>query len=286
MTTFQFSQVDVFGSGPLTGNPLAVVHNAEELTEDQMRAFARWTGLSETTFLLPPTEEGKAGGADYRVRIFTPSQEYPFAGHPTLGSAHAWLASQDLTDSPSTLVQECGVGLVPVSIDAEVYSFKAPGFSRFEPIEDQLVDQVTAGLGITRDQIVDSHWISNGPAWMGFLLDSVGTVLSIEPDLGVLDGLEVGLIGISGSAEKQDLQVEVRALGKDFGEDPVTGSLNAGLAVWLGERGVLPRNYTAHQGRKTGADGELRIFHDGQDYWVGGRCHSTIEGRVDLGVTF
>ena len=275
MNSFRFTQVDVFGARPLAGNPLAVVHDAAALSEKDMQDFARWTGLSETTFLLPPT----VAGADYRVRIFTPSGEYPFAGHPTLGSAHAWLHSQGNPGAAHTVVQECGVGLVPVSIDDNVYSFKAPQFSRFEPIAEHTIDYVATALGISRDRILDSHWISNGPEWMGFQLDSVETVLGITPDLSALSGLEVGIIGIDNAPTPR---VEVRALGKDFGEDPVTGSLNAGLAVWLGNKGVLPRNYVAEQGRKIGAEGHVHISHDGQDYWVGGQCHTLISGTVNL----
>ena len=186
-----FSQVDVFGSVSLDGNPLAVVHNADGLDATELQSFARWTGLSETTFLLPPTSDA----ADYRVRIFTPSQELPFAGHPTLGSAYAWLSAGGRPRAYELVVQECAAGLVRVRRDGERLAFAAPPLTRFEPLEEALVGRIAGGLGLDRKDVIDAAWLVNGPQWIGIRLESAERVLSVQPDAGVLAGLDLGLVG-------------------------------------------------------------------------------------------
>ena len=190
MTSFSFSQVDVFAPGPLTGNPVAVVHDATGIEDDQMAAFARWTNLSETTFLLPPTDPA----ADYRLRIFTPGDELPFAGHPTLGSAHAWLEAGGVPATEGSIVQECGIGLVQVR-RGEDLAFRAPGFLRAGDVDEQTLSQAIGALGIDRERVLRSNWIDNGPGWLGLQLVSADDVLGLRPDFVAMSGLEIGVIG-------------------------------------------------------------------------------------------
>src|SRR5690606_34006415 len=222
----------------LGGNPVAVVHGADDLSDEQMAAFARWTNLSETTFLLAPTDPR----ADYRLRIFTTEGELPFAGHPTLGSAHAWLEAGG-EPGGEDLVQECGVGLVTVR-RGDVLSFAAPDLLRSGPVDQESQDRVIAALGLTADDVLALEWIDNGPGWIGVLMRDSAAVLAVRPDVAALAGLAVGLVGPHpGAAE---CAIEVRGL---FGamEDPVTGSLNAGIAQWLIGTGLLPETYVASQ---------------------------------------
>jgi PhzF family phenazine biosynthesis protein len=286
VTTYSFSQVDVFGSAPLLGNPVAVVHEALGLDDEQLATFARWTNLSETTFLLPPTEEGRAGGADYRLRIFTPGGELPFAGHPTLGSAHAWLEAGGRPQSSGRLVQECGIGLVELRGEEDAWSFRAPGFLRSGPVsEDDLADVLLA-LRLEPDQVRAAEWIDNGPGWLGLVLDSAETVLSLRPDFGRL-GIDTGVLGAHDASEADRLGVgyEVRAFcpGHTITEDPVTGSLNAGFGVWLTGTGALPPSYVARQGTALGRDGRVQVSTDEDgDVWVGGSCTTVVRGSVAL----
>ena len=263
MTSFSFSQVDVFAPGPLTGNPVAVVHDATGLDDDQMAAFARWTNLSETTFLLPPTDPA----ADYRLRIFTPGGELPFAGHPTLGSAHAWLEAGGVPGTEGRIVQECGVGLVELRRDGEDLAFRAPGFLRAGDVDEQTLAQAIAALGIDRERVLRSNWIDNGPGWLGLQLVSADDVLGLRPDFAAMSGLEIGVIGAHDDARRAELgaDYEVRAFcpGLSIPEDPVTGSLNAGFALWLTRAGHLPGSYVARQGtalraQRAGADRDRR----------------------------
>lgn len=276
MRAYAFSQVDVFGSVSLDGNPLAVVHDADGLDETEMQRFARWTGLSETTFLLPPT----SAGADYRVRIFTPSQELPFAGHPTLGSAFAWLSAAGRPRAYEVVVQECGAGLVPVRRDGQRLAFAAPPLTRFEPVADDLLGRIAGGLGLAREEILDAAWLVNGPLWIGIRLSSAERVLEVQPDAGALAGLDLGLVGPypPGSATAY----EVRALlpGQSPAEDPVTGSLNAGLAYWLTGAGLVPDHYVAAQGTVLGRAGRVHIDRERDRIWVGGRVVEVISGDV------
>jgi PhzF family phenazine biosynthesis protein len=269
----QFRQVDVFGSGPLTGNPVAVVHDADDLDDERMQLFAQWTNLSETTFLLSPT----SAEADYRLRIFTASRELPFAGHPTLGSAHAWL---EAGGSPrgGAVVQECGAGLVTIA-RGDRLAFEAPPLLRDGPVSDEDLDHVTRALRITRDDIVDSKWCDNGPGWVGVLLKDARAVLDLQPDPSAFDGWDIGVIGLWTDGGS-DADVEVRAFDSTI-EDPVTGSLNASLGQWLaGSR--LPERYVAAQGTAIGRRGRVHLRRDGDAVWVGGETVTTVRGEVQL----
>ena len=282
MATYSFSQVDVFGSGPLQGNPVAVVHDATGLDDDAMAAFARWTNLSETTFLLPPEEPG----ADYRLRIFTPGEELPFAGHPTLGSAHAWLEAGGAPQASDGPVQECGVGLVALRRDGEALAFRAPDFLRTGPVDEDTLGRVIGTLGVEAGQLVDAWWIDNGPGWLGLQLDAAAAVLSLRPDFADLE-VDVGVIGPFDDEERRAVgaDVEVRAFcpGMGINEDPVTGSLNAGFAMWLTRNGALPASYVARQGTVLRRDGRVRISTDDSgDLWVGGTSRTVVRGTVDL----
>ena len=285
MDTYDFSQVDVFAATPLTGNPVAVVHDARGLDDEQMAAFASWTNLSETTFLLPPTAAGADAGADYRLRIFTPAAELPFAGHPTLGSAHAWLESGGTPRTPGELVQECGAGLVTVRA-GERLAFRAPPFLRSGPVDQAELTSVAAALGLEPHQVLGAEWVDNGPGWLGLELDSAETVLSLRPDFSALP-VECGVIGPHDEKARAEhgADVEVRAFcpGLSIPEDPVTGSLNAGLAVWLTRAGRLPASYVARQGTVLGRDGRVSIATDEHgDVWVGGASRTLIRGTLQL----
>lgn len=274
----RFSQVDVFSSEPLRGNPVAVVHGADGLSPDQMQAFARWTNLSETTFLLAPTDSA----ADYRLRIFTPGGELPFAGHPTLGSAHAWLEAGGTPARSDAVVQECGAGLVEVRRGATL-AFAAPPLTRSGPVEPADVATIARALRVEESSILDSAWIDNGPGWVGVRLASAGEVLALEPDWGAFGDLEVGVVGPH--PPSSDAAVEVRAFCPQHGipEDPVTGSLNAGIGQWLIGTGDLPERYVATQGTALGRAGRVRVELEGDTVWVGGHTTSTIVGEVLLG---
>lgn len=272
-----FRQVDVFSAEPLLGNPVAVVHDAEGLSDEQMQAFARWTNLSETTFLLEPTDPG----ADYRVRIFTSTSELPFAGHPTLGTAHAWLEAGGVPAGEG-VVQECGVGLVQLRRTGGRLAFAAPDLLRSGPVEPALAAQIAGALGIDRDEILDIAWADNGPGWVGVRLASAEVVLGLTPDFGAMP-VDVGVIGPH--PEGSECAVEVRAFcphAAGTTEDPVTGSLNASLAQWLAG-GVLPASYTASQGTVLGRRGRVHIESDEAGaIWVGGDTLTTIHGTVAL----
>ena len=282
MATYSFSQVDVFGRAPLSGNPVAVVHDATGLDDEQMAAFARWTNLSETTFLLPPSSQV----ADYRLRIFTPAEELPFAGHPTLGSAHAWLAGGGQPAAEGRVVQECGVGLVELRTDSGL-SFRAPEFLRFGPVDEETLARAVASLRIETGRVVRASWIDNGPGWLGLQLESAADVLALAPDFSMMQGLEIGVIGPHTEADRTEIGAdhEVRAFCPGFSvpEDPVTGSLNAGLAVWLTRDAHLPPHYVARQGTAMGRDGRVQVrSDDAGDVWVGGSCRTVVSGTVDL----
>ncbi len=282
MTAYSFSQVDVFGRAELLGNPVAVVHDADGLDDEQMAAFARWTNLSETTFLLPPTE----AAADYRLRIFTPDQELPFAGHPTLGSAHAWLEQGGSPRQPRAVVQECGAGLVDVRQDEGRLAFRAPGFLREGPVADDVLDEVLEALGPgARQHLVSASWIDNGPGWLGLELASADAVLALRPRFADLD-VDTGVIGPHSidDADRLGAGYEVRAFCPGgIGEDPVTGSLNAGFGLWLTRNGTLPPDYVVRQGTVLGADGRVHVVTDpAGEVWVGGACRTVVTGTVTL----
>jgi PhzF family phenazine biosynthesis protein len=269
-----FRQVDVFSRQPLRGNPVAVVHDADGLGDEQMAAFARWTNLSETTFLLTPTD----ATADYRLRIWTPGGELPFAGHPTLGSAHAWLEAGG-APAGEDLVQECGAGLVRVR-RADRLAFAAPPLVRSGPVDEVDLARACRALRIDGSAVLDAAWIDNGPGWMGVLLADADTVLALDPDWGAFGDLKLGAVGPYAGG---DLAVELRAFCPGYGmpEDPVTGSLNAGVAQWLvGSR--LPEAYVASQGTALQRAGRVHVERDGEDIWVGGDTATTITGSVRL----
>ncbi len=270
-----FRQVDVFSDAGLGGNPVAVVHGADDLTDQQMQAFARWTHLSETTFLLAPTQSD----ADYRLRIFTPSAELPFAGHPTIGSAHAWLEAGGEPATDVGLVQECGAGLVRLRRTPRL-AFAAPPLVRSGEVAADDRERIVRALRITHDDVVDLQWIDNGPGWVGVLLADADAVLNLEPDWAVLD-LDIGVVGRRSDG---DTACEVRALcpvSSGITEDPVTGSLNAGIGQWLAGT-ILPASYVAAQGTVLGRTGRVHVERDGDDVWIGGDATTIIHGEVTL----
>jgi PhzF family phenazine biosynthesis protein len=273
----QFRQVDVFTAIPYLGNPVAVVHDADGLTAAAMQQFASWTNLSESTFLLAPEDDR----ADYRVRIFTPTRELPFAGHPTLGSCHAWLEAGGRPRDPGVIRQQCGVGLVTIQAAESGLAFAAPPLVRSGPVEEPIAVQVTAMLGISRDEIVDLQWADNGPGWIAVLLASADAVLAVQPRPGDLD------VGIAGPhPQGEPAAFEVRAFFPSNGvtfEDPVTGSFNASLAQWLLATGQARAPYLARQGTALGRSGQVRITQDGDgQVWVGGSAVTCVSGTVEL----
>ena len=281
-TARRFSQLDVFTDQPMRGNPLAVVHDASGLGDAEMAAFARWTNLSETTFLLPPDDPG----ADYKLRIFTPGGELPFAGHPTLGSCHAWLAAGGLPRDARTVVQQCGVGLVRVRREGSGagarLAFAAPALRRSGPVDASLRAQVLAALRLPDAAVLRLEWIDNGPGWMAALLPDAASVLALRPDFVVMQGLKLGVVGPHPAGS--ECQFEVRAFVPGLGvpEDPVTGSLNAGVAQWLIGAGLAPSSYVAAQGAALGRAGRVYVQQQGADVWIGGAVCSVVSGSVTL----
>ena len=285
MRTHRFHQLDVFTSVPLRGNPLAVVHDALGLSDAQMADFARWTNLSETTFLLPPSDAA-AATADYRVRIFTPGGELPFAGHPTLGSCFAWLAAGGRARSDAVVVQECGVGLVRVKRDAgsdrKRLAFAAPPLRRSGPLEAEVLAQIVAALKIDAGEVLHHQWVDNGPGWCAVMLPSGERVRSLKPDFAAMGALKLGVIGAQAAGAATQFEVRAFVPGLSVAEDPVTGSLNAGLAQWLIGAGLAPARYVAAQGFALGRDGRVYVQQDGADLWIGGEVVPLIEGTVRL----
>ncbi len=279
-TSRPFHQVDVFSSEPLRGNPLAVVADAGGLDDDRMAAFARWTHLSETTFLLPPTSPE----ADYRVRIFTPSGELPFAGHPTLGSCAAWLAEGGRPRQPDVVVQECGVGLVRVRRDDGRLAFAAPPLRRAGAADAGVQAQVARALKLAPSELAAVEWVDNGAGWLAVLLSNREQVLSLAPDFAAMAGLKLGVVAPwDPAADGGEAQFEVRAFMPGGLEDPVTGSLNAGLAPWLIGSGRAPARYVASQGTVLGRSGRVHIEQaDDGTVWVGGAVAPCIRGTVSL----
>lgn len=281
---YDFGQVDVFGASAYRGNPLAVVHDAigpdgDQLDGDRLQAFARWTNLSETTFLMPPTDPA----ADYRVRIFTGTEELPFAGHPTLGSAHAWLEAHPDHDRDE-VVQECGVGLVAIRRTADGLAFAAPPLINTGPVPTDTADRIRQVLGLRPEQIVASRVIDNGPGWVGVLLADDVDLLDLPT--AALPGA-VGLVSLRPVADRPaNPDIEVRGFFASGGiafEDPVTGSLNAAVAQWLIGEGVLAAPYRSRQGRAVGADGLITVDQDADGtIWVGGHVATMIVGTVVL----
>ncbi len=275
--------VDVFSEQPFRGNALAVVHDADGMSDEEMLAVARWTNLSETAFLVAPT----GPGADYRVRIWTTGGELPFAGHPTLGSAHAWLEAGGMPGRAGVVVQECAAGLVEVRRDSRRLAFVAPPLVRSGPLDDAELERVMAAMGLAAVDVVDAAWVDNGPGWCALLLRTPQAVLAAEPDPVRASGMKVGLAGRHPDGTRSDgVGVEVRAFysdGRDFGEDPVTGSLNAGLAQWLVPAGYLPPHYVAAQGTLLGRQGRVHVDVRGDEVLVGGATRTLVEGTTGLG---
>ena len=272
-----FRQVDVFTTTPYLGNPVAVVLDADGLSDADMQRFARWTNLSETTFVLPPT----AAEADYRVRIFTPALELPFAGHPTLGTCHAWLTAGGTPRQAGTIVQECAAGLVPLRQAAGRLAFAAPPLLRSGPVDEDLIAHLAGLLGIARADIVDAQWADNGPGWVAVLLGSAEAVLALEPS--VVD-LDIGVVGPYPPGSPQ--AIEVRAFTPKLAstdEDPVTGSLNASLAGWLLATGRITAPYVASQGTALGREGRVHVAQDDDGtIWVGGGTVTCLQGTANL----
>jgi PhzF family phenazine biosynthesis protein len=274
----RFEQVDVFGAEPYRGNPLAVVVDGEGLSDEEMQRFANWTTLSETTFLLPPTHPD----ADYRVRIFTGSHELPFAGHPTLGSCHAWLRLGVTPKSEQVIVQECGVGLVRVRRTGDRLAFAAPPLLKAGPVDPDTLSQLADTLNVSSSEVVAAEWIDNGPGWIGVLLTDAAAVLAVRPKSK--SHFKIGVVGSypAGSATAFEVRGLFPAADGTLFEDPVTGSLNASLAQWLIGSGRAAATYTAQQGTVLGRSGRIFVEQLGDDIWIGGDTVTCIAGSVDL----
>jgi PhzF family phenazine biosynthesis protein len=276
--TLPFNQVDVFSPTPFKGNPLAVIADADELDERQMQVIATWTNLSETTFLLRPQDPA----ADYRVRIFTPQRELPFAGHPTLGSCHVWLALGG-TPKGGEVVQECGAGLVRIKRDGARLAFAAPPLRRTGEVERELKAKIARSIGVGLKAIRAAQWVDNGPGWVAVLLGTRSEVLNLKFDPGLLPDQPLGVVAPWDPArDGNEAQFEVRAFMGSGGEDPVTGSLNAGLAQWLIGAGLAPSRYVAAQGTVLGRAGRVHIAKDGERIWVGGEVATRVAGSITL----
>jgi PhzF family phenazine biosynthesis protein len=274
----RFAQVDVFTTGPGLGNPLAVVLDGDGLTTAEMQRFATWTNLSETTFVVGGTD----ARADYTVRIFTPTAEIPFAGHPTLGTAHAWLEAGGIPRDPDAIVQACGSGLVEVRRTPDGLAFREPPILRWGPVDDADLARVATALSISRAEILDATWCDNGPGWMAILLESAARVLELR--IGPSLHLDLGIVGPYPAGS--DVALEVRAAWPEHGsivEDPATGSLNASVARWLIDKGVVRAPYLATQGAAIGRAARLSISQDRDGtILVGGRSVTVVSGTVDL----
>lgn len=276
MPDLRFSQIDVFGESAFGGNPVAVVHDADSLSDAEMESFARWTNLSETSFLLPPT----AVGADYRLRIFTPTAELPFAGHPTLGSAHAWLSAGGSPGSPDRVIQECNAGLITVRRNRSNLAFAAPPCTRTGPVDEPTLERVAAGLGSARSRLLTHQWVDNGPGWLVVELASVDELHALQPSAEALVDMDVGAFAMCGPGSEHAYEIRAFVPGYSDCEDPVTGSLNASVAQWLLADRRVPAAYTVGQGASVGRHGVVSIDCDGADIWVGGRTATVIDGQL------
>ena len=294
----RFAQVDVFSAVPFQGNPVAVIVDADGLDETQMARIANWTNLSETTFVLPPDDPG----ADYRLRIFTPHRELPFAGHPTLGSAAAWLDAGGAPKHEDRIVQECGAGLVDIrrsprrggptqTIDltnqtdptvepSETLAFAAPDRLRSGPLDDVYVDQIATALGVDRSEILDHQWADNGPGWAAVRLASAEQVLALNPDFSAIPDAKLGVLGAHPEAADHEYEIRAFVPGVGVAEDPVTGSLNASVAQWLIGENLAPNSYTAAQGTALGRSGVISITAEDDEIWVGGATSICVRGTV------
>jgi PhzF family phenazine biosynthesis protein len=278
MASYRYTTVDVFTATPLKGNALAVVHDATGLSDVTMQQFAHWTNLSETTYLLPPANPK----ADYRVRIFFPLNELPFAGHPTLGTCHAWLAAGGKPQSRDEIVQECGVGLVRVRRDGKRLAFAAPPLRRSGDVDAATLAAVTRSLGLERKAIRASQWVDNGPGWVAVMLGSRDELLALKPDFARLTPKDIGVVAPMPAGSEAAFEMRAFIAGTGPNEDPVTGSLQAGLAQWLIGAGLAPERYVAIQGTALGRDGRVYVEKRGDDIWIGGDSVTLVEGKVKL----
>ena len=293
----RFAQVDVFSAVPFQGNPVAVIVDADGLDESQMARIANWTNLSETTFVLPPDDPT----ADYRLRIFTPHRELPFAGHPTLGSAAAWLDAGGAPKHEDRIVQECGAGLVDIrrtprrggptgpSADSlttataepsETLAFAAPDRLRSGPLDDAYVDQIAVALGVDRSEILGHQWADNGPGWAAVRLANAEKVLALTPDFSAIPDAKLGVLGAHPEGSEHEYEIRAFVPGVGVAEDPVTGSLNASVAQWLIGENLAPNSYTATQGTALGRSGVVSITAEDDEIWVGGATSVCIRGTV------
>ena len=294
----RFAQVDVFSAVPFQGNPVAVIVDADGLDDTKMARIANWTNLSETTFVLPPDDPG----ADYRLRIFTPHRELPFAGHPTLGSAAAWLDAGGAPKHEDRIVQECGAGLVDIrrsprrggptqTIDltnqtdptvepSETLAFAAPDRLRSGPLDDVYVDQIATALGVDRSEILDHQWADNGPGWAAVRLASAEQVLALNPDFSAIPDAKLGVLGAHPEAADHEYEIRAFVPGVGVAEDPVTGSLNASVAQWLIGENLAPNSYTATQGTALGRSGVISISAEHDEIWIGGATSICVRGTV------
>lgn len=274
-----FAQVDVFSTTPYRGNPVAVVLDGAEVSDADMQQLARWTNLSETTFVLPPTH----ADADYRLRIFTPGGELPFAGHPTLGSAHAWLEAGGQPRSPERIVQECDAGLVAIRISSDGLAFAAPPMRRTGAINAADLATFIAGLGVSREQVIAHQWVDNGPGWAVVQLATAAEVLALEPDLSLMPDAMIGAVGAYPPGSPHAFELRTFAPGMGVAEDPVCGSMNASVGQWLTSSGAAPRTYRVSQGARLDRSGTIAITLDDEgQVWVGGQCTTCIRGVVTL----
>lgn len=277
----RFHLIDVFSNRVFAGNPLPVVHDADDLSTEQMQGVTRWMNHSETAFLLSPTNDM----ADYRVRIFTLEREMPFAGHPTLGSCHAWLAAGGERKNSKAAIQECAAGLVPIRSIHDMLAFAAPPLVRSGPIDASKLDEIVAVLRIEPKQILDAAWADNGPGWAVILMGSAQEVLDIEPVGQHQTRMDIGIVGAH--PDGSETAFELRALFTDdrgnIREDPVTGSLNASAAQWLFETGRATSDYVASQGTRLGRAGRIHISRDTDGaVWVGGRTNTLVSGDLTV----
>lgn len=274
-----FAQVDVFSTTPYLGNPVAVVLDAADLSEHDMQQLARWTNLSETTFVLPPTSPD----ADYRLRIFTPGGELPFAGHPTLGSAHAWLEDGGAPAAAGRIVQQCPAGLVTLRHADHTLSFAAPPTLRSGPLEEEFVQQITKAFAIERDRVLAHQWVDNGPGWAVVQLPTAQDVLDLQPDLSRIPGAMVGAIGPYPPGSEHAYEMRSFAPRIGVAEDPVCGSMNASVAQWLTAIGAVPDSYRVSQGSRVGRAGSITITTDATaTVWVGGATVTCIRGAITI----
>ncbi|WP_062386193.1 PhzF family phenazine biosynthesis protein [Demequina iriomotensis] len=281
MTSLPFRQVDVFGADPYTGNPVAVILGADGLTDAQMVAISVWTNLSECTFVLEPTTPD----ADYRVRIFNLRTELPFAGHPTLGTARAWLDAGGVPRDAKRIVQECAVGLVEVWDDGERLAFAAPARRRTGPVSAEDLAEFCAVLGISVDRVIGSQWVDNGPGWVAIELGSVEELLALEPELAGREGeWDLGVFARHAAGEHAEIEVRGFFTGGTgaLHEDPVTGSLNASLGQWLTESGRIEAPYVAAQGTAIGRRGRVHVTPVDEQLWIGGATDVCVRGEIEV----